>query len=99
MVKSGGIAKADKNANFNTIGCCYRVNLLSSAFDKAVNYDYDFGVCLAATEEGCKPVTLLKLCPLFADTYGRCNRDRIVANIRFFARPTGTECAHKQLCC
>jgi hypothetical protein len=97
MAKPGDMAKADNNAIYNTASHCYPANRPPAAFDKAVNYDCDFGVCLAATEEGSKPTTLLKLCPLFADTYGRCNRDRIVANIRFFARPTGTECAHKKI--
>jgi hypothetical protein len=47
------MAKAYKNAIYNTIGCYYRANLSPAAFDKPMNYDCDFGVCLAATEEGC----------------------------------------------
>ena len=53
MVKQGDIAKADKNALYDTISCCYRANLPCEASDKEVNYDCDFFVCLAATEEGC----------------------------------------------
>jgi hypothetical protein len=47
------MAKADKNALYDIIGCGYRANLSPATFDKPVNYDCDFFVCLAATEEGC----------------------------------------------
>ena len=53
MVKSEDIVKAYKNAIYDTISYCYRANLPPEAFDKPLNYNCDFGVCLAATEEGC----------------------------------------------
>jgi hypothetical protein len=95
MVNPGDGIRADKNAIYNAAGYCCQANRPAAIPDKSTNCECGFGVCLEAIEEGCQPVPLLKLCPLFADTYGRCNRDRNVADFRVFARPTGTECAHK----